>query len=137
MPFKIPKPKPKRKSGGKYNVAPVAKRTLKGTVYDSKWEKDYRIILDSLTKATNLKDRVVLITEQVEFPILINGKKIFSYFLDFQVQYGDGRIEYVDAKGVLTDVYRIKKKAVEAYYGIKITEVKAADRKRVPKKRQL
>jgi hypothetical protein len=71
----------------------------------------------------------------VDFPIFINGKKIFSYFLDFQVQYGDGRIEYVDAKGVLTDVYRIKKKAVEAYYGIKITEVKATYKKRVTRKK--
>lgn len=133
--FKIPKPKPKRKSGGKYGVAPIAKRKIGDTVYDSKWEKDYRLILDSLTKAVNLKDRVTLIKEQVEFPVLINGKKIFSYFLDFEVHYGDGRIEYVDAKGVLTDVYRIKKKAVEAYYGIKITEVKASDRKRVPRKR--
>jgi hypothetical protein len=135
MPFKIPKPKTKRRSTGKYNVAPVAKRKIGDTVYDSKWEKDYRLILDSLTKAANLKDRVVHITEQVDFPIFINGKKIFSYFLDFQVQYGDGRIEYVDAKGVLTDVYRIKKKAVEAYYGIKITEVKATYKKRVTRKK--
>ena len=41
--------------------------------------------------------------------------------------YGDGRIEYVDVKGVKTDIYRIKKKLVEALYSIKIKEVKKGE----------
>ncbi len=135
FPNKIPKSKPKKKSRGKYGVAPVSRRKIGETVYDSKWEKDYRLILDAQTKAVNPKDRVVLINEQVDFPILINGVKIFSYFLDFLVHYADGSIKYIDAKGVLTDVYRIKKKAVEAYYGIKITEVKASYKKRTPRRK--
>ena len=115
----------KRRSG-KYNVAPKAQRTYKGVVYDSKLEKDYRCRLELLKKATTEKNRVIDIKEQVPFPIFINGIKVFTYLLDFEVTYADGRVEYVDIKGALTDVYRLKKKSVEAYYPhVKIKEVKA------------
>ena len=109
---------------GKYNIAPKSKRTYKGTVYMSKLESDYRKHLDLLTKVTTLNNRVVGIKEQVPFEIIINGKKICKYLLDFKVEYGDGRIEYVDTKGLITPMYRIKKKLVEAMFPIKIKEVK-------------
>lgn len=53
----------------------------------------------------------------------MNGKKICKYIADFRVTYADGRIEVVDVKGVRTGVYRLKKKLVEAQYGIIIIEV--------------
>lgn len=109
---------------GKYNIAPKAKRTYKGTVYMSKLESDYKKHLDLLRKATTPKNRVVSVVEQMPFEIVINGQKICKYLLDFKVEYGDGRIEYVDTKGVITPMYRIKKKLVEAIYPIKIKEVK-------------
>ncbi|MBU6390533.1 DUF1064 domain-containing protein, partial [Patescibacteria group bacterium] len=39
-----------------------------------------------------------------------------------KVIFGDGREEIVDVKGMKTAVYRLKKKLVEAQYGIKIIE---------------
>ena len=48
--------------------------------------------------------------------------KISKYLLDFEVQYPD-RVEYVDCKGMKTAIYSLKKKCVQAYYGIKIKEV--------------
>ncbi len=58
---------------------------------------------------------------QPEFPIWINGKKCFVYKADFSFMENDGRtIE--DCKGFRTAIFRLKKKCVEAYYGITITE---------------
>jgi hypothetical protein len=47
-----------------------------------------------------------------------------TYFADFKVTYGDGRVEVVDVKGVKTPLYRFKKKCVEAGYNIIIKEEK-------------
>lgn len=60
---------------------------------------------------------------QVKYPIEINGKHICNYYADFKVTYADGRVEVVDVKGFITDVYSLKKKMVEAYYDIKIIEI--------------
>jgi hypothetical protein len=68
------------------------------------------------------------LTFQPKFPVHINGKLVFTYSADFsyfpQRPEPSGRtIE--DVKGFLTPVYRLKKKAVEAYYpGVKIVEVR-------------
>lgn len=67
-------------------------------------------------------ERVLDYKTQVKYPIEVNGFKICTYILDFMVQYCDGRIEHVDVKGYITPIYRIKKKLVEAMYGITIIE---------------
>lgn len=115
------------KRRGKYNVAPKSKRTLSGTTYMSKLEKDFRVHLNLLTKATALKNRVVAIEEQVPYQIEVNGVKICKYLLDFKVTYGDGRVDYVDTKGVVTPTYRLKAKLLFATHDIKIHEVKRGD----------
>lgn len=109
---------------GKYGVAPKADRTLDGVVFDSKLEMNYYKHLVLLMKAKDPKERVISIGLQVEFPIFIRGKKVFSYMLDFRVDYADRRIEYVDVKGIRTQIFILKKKCVEAEYGIKIKEIK-------------
>lgn len=111
----------------KYGVSSVADRTLNGKVYMSKLEKNYRVHLDILKKATKNEDKVLHIFEQVPYIIIVNGKIICKYILDFEVIYGDGRKEYIDVKGVATDVYKLKKKLVEACYPIKIREVKKGE----------
>ena len=116
--------KQSKKRNGKYNVAPKAQRTYKGKVYDSKLEKEYRGKLELLKRATKESNRVVHIEEQVPFEFVINGTKVCTYLLDFRVLYADGRIEHIDVKGILTDVYRIKKKLMLACYGIQIKEIK-------------
>ena len=121
----LKKQSPKRR--GKYNVAPKAQRIYKGVVYDSKLEKEYRGKLELLKMATTEKNRVVSIEEQVPYPFVINDVKVCTYLLDFKVTFADGRVEFIDVKGVKTDVYRIKSKLLLAIYGIKIKEVKKGD----------
>lgn len=60
---------------------------------------------------------------QPEFKIEHKGVKICKYIADFKVQYPDGRIEYEDVKGFKTDIYKLKKKLVLAFYGIEIKEL--------------
>ena len=105
-----------------------AKKTLVGgIVFDSKKEGKYYSTLNLLRKARDSKDRVVDIELQKRYDIYINDKRICYYKLDFLVEYADGHIEYVDVKGLRKgaayQIFRLKKKMVEAYYDIEITEV--------------
>ena len=62
---------------------------------------------------------------QPEFAIAINGKHCFKYLADFEyIQNGERVVE--DVKSSFTaklDLYRLKKKCVEAAYNITIQEV--------------
>lgn len=61
---------------------------------------------------------------QPEFPIIMNGKKCAVYKADFCYRAGKAHvIEDVKAPATKTAVYRLKKKLVEAAYGIEIQEV--------------
>ncbi len=60
---------------------------------------------------------------QPQFPIYINGTKCFTYIADFAYFEADKRVTE-DVKGQRTQIYRLKKKCVEAYYpGLKIVEI--------------
>lgn len=93
-----------------------------GLKFMSKKEAEYAMQLDWQKKAKG-KDKVLEWVPQVPFQVVLNGIKICKYIADFKVTYADGRVEIVDVKGVRTDVYRLKKKLVEAQYGIQIIEV--------------
>jgi hypothetical protein len=59
-----------------------------------------------------------------KFPVNVNNKHICNYFADFR--YYDVQAEKFiveDVKGVRTTTYRLKKKLVEAIYGIEIVEI--------------
>ena len=73
-------------------------------------------LLEKLGDLTNLR-------LQVHFPVLINGIKVFTYIADFTYSDRDEIDCVEDAKGMRTEIYRLKKKCVEAMYGIKIMEV--------------
>lgn len=60
------------------------------------------------------------------YPLAINGKKICTYKPDF-VYVENGKIVVEDVKGVLTSVYRLKKKMFEAIYNHTITELYRGD----------
>ena len=49
-----------------------------------------------------------------------DGKKIraIKYIADFKVEYPDGHIEIEDSKGMETDVFKIKRKLLEAKYDL-------------------
>jgi hypothetical protein len=98
------------------------KTEYKGYVYMSKKEAEYAMKLDFLMKASKISERVVSYEKQVPFQIIMNDIKICKYLADFKVFYADGRVEIIDVKGVRTQTYTLKKKLVEAQYGIKIIE---------------
>ena len=60
---------------------------------------------------------------QPKFPVVINGAKICTYIADFAYLEINGDAVIEDVKGMKTPVYRLKKKLVEALYGITITEI--------------
>lgn len=108
----------------KYGVSAKVDRTREGIVYMSKLEMNYRNHLEILKKAKKLSERVTKISEQVTYPLHVNGVLVCKYILDFEVTYADGRIEYIDVKGILTSIYKLKKKLFQACYPFKIKEVK-------------
>jgi len=61
---------------------------------------------------------------QPKFIIDVNDQKICTYIADFDYTNKDGAYTVEDVKGFKTSIYRLKKKLVEAIYGIEITEVK-------------
>jgi hypothetical protein len=59
---------------------------------------------------------------QPKYWLLVGKVPVGAYVADFRY-VKDGAIIVEDVKGMRTPVYRLKKKMVEAQYGIKITEV--------------
>lgn len=58
---------------------------------------------------------------QVPYPVVVNGIRICKYIADFvYVEAGAEIVE--DVKGYRTAVYRLKKRLVEACYGLKVKE---------------
>lgn len=93
----------------KYNAK---KETYNGYTYDSKLEASHAMHLDWLIKSKEVKDW----DRQVKISLDVNGVHIANYFIDFQVWYADGRIEFHEVKGFETDVWRIKWKLSKALY---------------------
>lgn len=63
---------------------------------------------------------------QPRFPIVIKGQHVFTYVADFRYRDEEtGEIVIEDVKGYTTPIYNLKKKCVEAEYGIEIREVQA------------
>ncbi len=112
----------KQKKKNKYN----SKATYyKGERFDSKLEAEYCKKLDIAKKATYKKERVLKYRRQVPYKIFSKkGFLLFTYRLDFEVAYSDGRIEFIDTKGFLTPMSKMKIKAVEQEYNIEIKLVK-------------
>ena len=97
----------------------ATKTLYNGILYDSKKEAGFAMKLDILRKASG-KDRVIEIERQVTFSFDLNGHHICKYKPDFKVTYSDGRIEYIDVKGMETREFSIKKKLLKAFYGIDV-----------------
>lgn len=111
-----------KKKGNKYG----AKKTeYNGDIYDSKKEASYAYKLDILRKAKGNdkgNDKVLDVERQVKFSIDVNDIHICNYILDFKVTYPD-RVVHYDVKGMLTPVYKLKKRLMKACHDIDIIEV--------------
>jgi hypothetical protein len=96
------------------------KTEVDGFVFDSRREAARYRELKLLEQA----GKIFNLTLQPRYNMMLNGKRLGFYKADFQYITQSGAVITEDVKGVRTAVYRLKKKIVEAQYGITITEVK-------------
>ena len=107
----------------KYHNKKVAKD---GRTFDSKHEAGRYTELKLLHRAGEITDlrcqvKFLLIPAQYDDGKCIERSCI--YIADFTYRDKEGDLVVEDAKGLKTDVYRIKKKLMLQNYGIKIKEV--------------
>lgn len=119
-PFVPPKttPRPFGLEAPRISKYRAVKTVVDGITFDSKAEaRRYREL--KLLEDSGFIRRLEL---QPEFVFELDGKPIFKYRADFRYFEGGTRI-VEDVKGVRTDVYRLKKKLIEAAFNVRITEV--------------
>ena len=112
------------------------KQEYNKSLYDSKFEAGYAAELDLRLKAKQIKGW----ERQIKIPLDVNGYHITNYYIDFVVYHLDGITEYVEAKGYMTEVWKMKWKIFEALYSekpdVKLTIVQQG-KFRVPKARKI
>lgn len=120
----------------KYHTSPAADRTADGIVYDSKLEMGlHRALVSSLDSRVRIS-RQVPFNLAPSFRLSAGGplRRAVSYVADFVLDPGwgfDGTnglpagCQVLDAKGMVTDVYALKKKLFEARYDTVLQEVKS------------
>lgn len=89
-----------------------------GHRFSSKLEYRYYQHLLLLQKS----GEVIFFLRQVPFHLLET-----KYICDFQVFYADGTVKFIDCKGVETDIFKLKKRQVEAIYPVKIELICSKD----------
>lgn len=109
--------------GHKYHATPTV---VDGLRFDSKAEARRYEQLQLLVRAGVIRD----LQRQVPFPITVVNLEtgelipVGTWRADFvYVQVADGARVVEDSKGVRTETYKLKKRLIEAQYGIRITEV--------------
>jgi hypothetical protein len=116
-----------KRPSNKFNAQ---KTVIDGITFDSKKEGYRYQVLKTLKKDPT--NPVVSIKRQVPFIAKVvspSGEEIevWKYKLDFLVTYKDGRVDHEDVKGhkkgSAYEVFRLKKKHIEAQYGIRIIEI--------------
>ena len=111
----------------KLNKFNARKITCSDGTFDSVKEYKAYIQFKAQMKAADPDFRVMAIERQVRYDIAIAGQKIGFYKLDYLVTYANGNKRYFDVKGCRTgcayQLFKLKKKCVEAIYGITIEEV--------------
>jgi hypothetical protein len=104
-------------SRSKYRAVPTI---VDGIRFASKKEAAHYGTLKILERAGKISDLQL----QPRFKIFIESALICTYVADFQYfDIAANRTRVEDVKGMKTDVYKIKKKLVEAIYSVKIQEV--------------
>jgi len=93
------------------------KTVVDGIKFDSMAEATRYSVL-KIVQASGLISELRL---QVPYVITVNGKKICRYVADF-VYVENGKEVVEDVKGMKTPVYNLKKKLMEAVFGVVILE---------------
>ena len=91
------------------------KQVINGFRYDSSFEAQYGMFLESELKAHRIKK----FDRQINLPLVVNDYKVCDYRIDFIVYHRDNSIEYVEVKGYQTDVWKLKWKLFESLYSDK------------------
>lgn len=94
-------------SNNKYGAK---KAEYAGIKYHSMFEAECAEILDTRLKA---KD-IAKVDRQVKIDLRAYGEHITNYFIDFVITHNDGHREYIEVKGMETDVWKLKFKMLEA-----------------------
>jgi hypothetical protein len=81
-----------------------------GAKYHSMFEAKVARDLDIRKRAKDIKSW----ERQVRVSLDVNGQHICNYFVDFLVTHNDDSLEYIEAKGFATEVWRLKWKLFEA-----------------------
>lgn len=96
------------------------KTEVDGIVFHSK--REARRYLD--LKALQAAGKISGLTLQPRYELYVNGKKVGVYTADFRYVEGAAIVvEDVKSSATKTTAYRLRKKMVEAQYGIRVVEV--------------
>ena len=116
------------KAKGRRNKYHNKKTVLDGHEFDSEYESEKYaelLLLEKSGEITDLKLQPVFVL----IPTIRDGsgkviQRAVTYKADFSyLDLRTGRVEVLDAKGVKTDVYKLKKKMMLYFHGIEITEI--------------
>nr|UVX82244.1 MAG: Protein of unknown function (DUF1064) [Bacteriophage sp.] len=108
------------RGGSKYHAR---KTTVDGITFDSKREADRYLVLKGMEEDGTIED----LRRQVRYELVpafdVGGRhyRPVYYVADF-VYVEDGKEVVEDVKGMVTDVYRLKRKLVAYRYGMNIRE---------------
>jgi hypothetical protein len=110
---------------GKYNAAG---ERVDGIFFHSKAESVRYLQLKAMQEQGEI-DSLIL---QPSYECVVKNHKITTYRSDFKYCVIDDRGQTIktvveDVKGMVTDIYKIKKKLVEACFDVKIIEIPAKD----------
>jgi len=109
--------------GARFKVSPAHERTVDGIVFASKKEAKRYLYLKALERAGQIWDLQL----QPAFKTFIAGKPFCTYTADFSYWIDHKQrqvVEDVKSSGTAKDAaYRLRKKAAELQYGIKVSEV--------------
>lgn len=96
----------------RWNKYGNTKCNFEGYIYDSKLEADYAQELSLRKKAGDILEW----ERQFKVSIDINGYHICNYYVDFRVLEKDESYTLTELKGMETDVWRMKRKLLEAIW---------------------
>jgi hypothetical protein len=110
---------------GKYNAAG---ERIDGIFFHSKAEGVRYLQLKAMQERGEIESLIL----QPSYECVVKNQKITTYRSDFKYDVIDDRGHTIktvveDVKGMVTDIYKIKKKLVEACFDVKIIEIPAKD----------
>lgn len=105
----------KKRAKPKNHKYGAVKKTVDGHTFPSKMEADYYVYLKGLQQRKIITDIELQPKLELQPKFKYKNKNIqaINYVLDFKVTYADGKIEYIDIKGMETPVSTLKLKMVK------------------------